>query len=317
MFLVALSVALPFLLLAIQGELTPALDLGVVRQIVLPTAIVVYIIGVTPLIWRSEESMAESLRPVVNLDSKAYTDLVVRSGRRTTRAGWLAFAAGSLFGLWLNDPAAVVAQRSAFHWYLLVSYMVMFGAMGWIVYSAWMSTRLTAKLHRESLEVDIFDISPFEPVGRQGLTLALLFVGGTLISLIFVFSWVDIFRWQNLIIYSTLLAVSLLLFFFAMWPTHSALTQVKKRRLYASRQNIARAYYRLEKETNAGNDVQSVAFEIEAWMTMEQRLKLTRTWPYNTEMLRTLFISILTPLFLAGARVVTTLLAEQWPPSGR
>jgi hypothetical protein len=48
------------------------------------------------------------------------------------------------------------------------------------------------------------------------------------------------------------------------------------------------------------------------WIVLEQRLKLAHTWPYNTEMLRTLTITILTPLFVALLCVASALLLEQW-----
>ena len=66
----------------------------------------------------------------------------------------------------------------------------------------------------------------------------------------------------------------------------------------------------LETLAAEGADTQQVATEVQAWLTLEQRLKQTLTWPYDTEILRTLFISVLTPLFVAIARVVGTYLTE-------
>lgn len=59
-------------------------------------------------------------------------------------------------------------------------------------------------------------------------------------------------------------------------------------------------------EARSGNisSTQPVAAEVQAW------LKQTRTWPYDTEMLRTLFLSVLSPLFVAIARTVGTYLTE-------
>jgi hypothetical protein len=43
-------------------------------------------------------------------------------------------------------------------------------------------------------------------------------------------------------------------------------------------------------------DPGQVAAEFNALAAYEQRLAGTRTWPYNTSMLRTLFVSFLVPL---------------------
>ncbi len=53
-----------------------------------------------------------------------------------------------------------------------------------------------------------------------------------------------------------------------------------------------------------------MATEVQAWLTLERRLSRPRTWPYDTEMLRTLFISVSTPLLVAIARTVGTYLTE-------
>ena len=45
-----------------------------------------------------------------------------------------------------------------------------------------------------------------------------------------------------------------------------------------------------------GEDAQSIAAEVNAWMACEERLSRARTWPYNTEIIGKLLISILMPI---------------------
>ena len=52
-----------------------------------------------------------------------------------------------------------------------------------------------------------------------------------------------------------------------------------------------------------------MATEMNALAIGKQELKATRTWPYNTEMLRTIFISIITPLVVGLSWVVAAWLA--------
>ena len=75
----------------------------------------------------------------------------------------------------------------------------MFGTLGWIVYRAIASTRLSRWLSRQPLDVDIFDITPFEPIGRHSLQLAMVFVGGIILSLVFVFRWEGILTWEDIV----------------------------------------------------------------------------------------------------------------------
>ena len=86
--------------------------------------------------------------------------------------------------------------------------------------------------------------------------------------------------------------------------------RVKEQKLAGVQSLIGQTFRKLEMLAANGADTQPVATEVQAWLTLEQRLKQTRTWPYDTEMLRTLFLSVLTPLFVASARVVGTYMTE-------
>ena len=97
--------------------------------------------------------------------------------------------------------------------------------------------------------------------------------------------------------------IIILLFFLNMWQTHGVLSAVKKQALAEAERKIAHAYRQLKDLPRNQANTQIVTAELDAWIQVEQRLKLTKTWPYNTEMLRTLFISILVPLIAGLARV--------------
>jgi hypothetical protein len=104
--------------------------------------------------------------------------------------------------------------------------------------------------------------------------------------------------------------VTVSIFITVMWPAHRILQRVKGQKLADVQRLIGQTFGKLEKLAANGADTQSVATEVQAWLTLEQRIKQTRTWPHDTEMLRTLFLSVLTPLFVASVRVVGTYLAE-------
>jgi hypothetical protein len=172
------------------------------------------------------------------------------------------------------------------------------------------SARLTALLYRDVLHEEPFDLTPFEPVGRQGLILALIFVGAITLSLLFIYTRTIFSEWPGIIVYSILVLATVLIFFIVMWPAHRILKRVKEQKLVSVQRSIGQTIVKLETLTAKGADIQPLATEVQLWLTLEQRLKKTRTWPYDTEMLRTLFISVLAPLFLALARFVVTYLTQ-------
>ena len=124
----------------------------------------------------------------------------------------------------------------------------------------------------------------------------------------FAYSPGNFFTWRNLVIYGTLATVTILLFFVNMWRTHLVLHQAKQDALGVAQRHLGHAYRTLDELTVQRAELQSIAAEVSAWNAMEQRLKVARTWPYNTEMLRTLFLSALVPLLLALVRQVGALL---------
>ena len=136
------------------------------------------------------------------------------------------------------------------------------------------------------------------------------FVGGTTISLFFAFTWEDILRWQNLVVYAVLIFVTVLVFFLNMWSTHRLLSRTKQLHLANAVQMIAGAYEDLTTLTDRNESMSTAEAKINAWATMEKRLKSTRTWPYDTEILRTLFITALTPIAVGLSKLIAALIAS-------
>jgi hypothetical protein len=160
---------------------------------------------------------------------------------------------------------------------------------------------LIAALHRQLLRIDLFDIKPFEPIGRQSLIIALVFVGGLLLSVLFGLGRRDFLAWPNWLVYIFLALVPIIVFFLNMRGTHRVLAAEKKRNLDAVERTILQACRTLLARIDAGQETGTLGDEINALVAYEQRLQAARTWPYNTAMLRTLFFSVIIP---GGAALV-------------
>jgi hypothetical protein len=280
------------------------------REVLFPAVGILYIIAVAPWIWRAEQEVAESLRPLVHAELNAYNALAQRVWWRSSRGDWIAFGAGILGELLLLTSSPIPDLPYWADIYLVVENLFMYGALVWLIYAAMGSARLTALRHRYILHTDSFDLTAFEPVGRQALVLSLIFVGAITLSLLFVDTRDIFFSWESIVIYSILILVTISIFFVAMWPTHRTLQRVKFQKLTEVQRAIGMAFQMLQTSAAGSADTHMAATELQAWITLERRLKQTRTWPYDTEMLRILFISVLTPLFLAISRAITTLITE-------
>jgi len=171
-----------------------------------------------------------------------------------------------------------------------------------------LSTRLITRLHQAVGEFDILDPRPFEPVGRQSLLLALVFIGGISISILFSFQPGNLsspYFWGE---YGVLVLLVLLIFFLNMRPTHRLMAARKKAELDPLQHQIYQysrmLQDRLAQEQPAG-ELPSV---IQSLAVFEAHLLNAPTWPYNTAMLRALVFSVLIPLLSVLARVLVELI---------
>jgi len=297
---VALVLA-PAVATTLDGVLAEYVREGFWRLLLLPAVVVLYILIVAPILDRAERRVVEAFRPVVLVDDEEYERLVAEASRLSPIGEGLALGLGVVFGLWLGR--SWVAGDSLF-WtklYLPLSAALMFGLLGWTIYAAVAGTRLIAELHRQPLRFDLFDPRPFQPIGRQSLANALVFVGGVVLATLLGLSWESFFAWQNWIVLFLLMLVPVVVFFLSMRDTHRVLATEKRRELEAMQQRIVGASRTLVARFDAGEDGSRLAAEINALVIYEERLKEVQTWPYDTATLRTLFFSVILP---AGAAIV-------------
>ena len=149
----------------------------------LASTAIIYNLLVVPVFSSTDDQIAAGVRPLSQLNDEQYAALVANAVAPRPRMEWLAFGIGvvaqlALFGL----PDTVQPLEL----YIFLACLFMFGTMGWLIYRALASTRLSRKLSRKPLNVDVFDITPFEPIGRHSLHLVMVFIGGIVVSLIFV-----------------------------------------------------------------------------------------------------------------------------------
>jgi hypothetical protein len=309
-----IGIALSLLMLAaiyVDGVVDRLLTAGYWRFVLEGSALIVYVLAVSQPLQNTRAWVATGLRPIVPLDDDAYQSLIDEASQSNVRGELTGLGLGMLFTISLSASGFTPLEDAFWTTVLLVPFaLLMWGLIGWLTYGAVSVIGFTSTLLRQPLDFDIFDPSPFEPIGRQSLALSLTFIGGILISFIFSLRpdvLVDVRVW---IIYTCLTVVTLLVFFLNMRSTHSLMSRAKAQARVRIEHHMATAFHRMDTLAAEAENVESVAVQINAWATYRQEIKLVRTWPYNTEMLRTLFLTILTPVFIGLARVVAMLLAQ-------
>lgn len=305
-----LLVLAPILAAYLDGLLVDSFRRDYWRLLLQPAAVITYILAVSLIIGREEGRVVEAFRPLVLIDDEGFDRLVEHASRINPIGEVAAFGVGASFGLWLGNSWFADGDAFWLRLYLPLSLGFMFGLLLWTIYVAMAGTRLSAELHRQPLRIDIFDMTPFEPIGRQSLVIALVFVGGIVLGMLFSLRQETVYDWRNWVVYFLLAPVPIVLFFLNMRGTHRVLAAEKKRELAAVQQDILQACRALMERMEASEDTGTLGAEINALATYEERLQGASTWPYDTGQLRTLFVSVIIPGGAALVRAVSEMMLE-------
>ena len=236
-----------------------------------------------------------ALMEVIQVKEEEFVGIVRKSSEVDNRLELIAFVLGAIFGFLAASNWTIEEQYSLLRVYLPIANAVMFGSIFWIAISSIASTRLQTEVHKLPMEIDLFNLKPFEPIGRHSLFIALAFIGGCVISVIHLFPIADAMNYWNLVVYGLLISTVILLFFLSMRHTHRKLAEKKASELLNARKNISSCFQALQQRSGSNEDIREISTELDLWTKYELRLKDARTWPYNTAMLRTLFLSVLLP----------------------
>ncbi len=279
----------------LDGSLSELLATGRWRVLLAPPAVILYIVAVAPRMDVMDTRVLHTLRSVTLVDDRTFDAIVAESSSLRPRNELLAMVVGAGLGL-----ALVLAQPDGIGSPAMAAWgittILMYGLLGWTVYASIASTRLTAAVLRQPLSINPLDTSPFEAIGRQSLLLALIFVGGISLSLLLSVQEPNVFRepafWLS---FAPMALAPVIIFFLTMRPTHRVLYAAKNRELKAARARILQVSSDLAQRVDSSQDSLGLAQVTSALLAYEQRLTDARTWPYNTAMLRTLFLSVLVP----------------------
>ncbi len=278
------------------------------RSRLFPPTIITYILLVSPALGRMSEEVLEAFRPLLAIDEDEFDCLIHQTATIPRRGEWIAIAVGTIVGV--VPPLTAIDATPVW----LTVYQALFAGatnalLAWVAYVSVIDTRWITALLRQPLHFHPLDPSPFRAVGRQSLAIALSFVGGISLSLLFVLFQPDatlspLFWLPNI----PLALVPIIVFYLNMQPTHRVLLAAKKAELKKVRRRVVEAYEQMLPAMESGDNLLGTSIALDALVAYETRLSAARTWPYNTEMLRTLLLSVLLPIGVTFLRTLIDLL---------
>lgn len=274
------------------------------RGLFIPPTILIYILIIAPRTTHSLQQLLKTFRPIVLLEDEEFQALVFQATRIKGSNEFISILLGALIGFG-TSLRSISGQFSWLNLYWVLLNILMYGLISWTVYVSLAGTKLTNTLLRQPLNIDPFDTTPFQPIGRQSFFNALVFIGGITLSLLFIkFDFSILQEALFWLIYGPLTFIPILIFFMTMAPTHRALANAKNLELEAVQLQLRKSCRQLMDRLEKKQETENLPDEINALATYEQHLQNARTWPYNTAMLRTLFFSVFFPLVTILGRLV-------------
>jgi hypothetical protein len=279
--------------------------------------LVAYILSTQLALRRLRESAIQAFRPLVLLDDDDFSHVLAEAHLFDRRREWLAVGlslAGTLLLSRPWDPRGTFWAAGS-GWLMLndvVSFGLLWGLLGWFAYSSLSSTRLFSRLRCHTADINVFELGFLEPIGRWSLGIALVFMGGNTLSLLFLPG--RALHAQIVMFYIPLVLVPVLVFFLNMMSTHDMIVRAKRRAMKLVRDGLAAASQRMKVRVAQDEleDVVDPFATFTSWVAVENRLKQVPEWPYTQSILRRLVASMVVPIAVLVAGDVLFEILVQW-----
>jgi hypothetical protein len=286
----------------LDGVLDAAFNLQFWRSASMYPGIIAYILWLQPPARRLRDAAILALRPLVPVDDEEFYRLVASEPLFDRRGQVLGLVFGALalllFRPWQALPSWLML------WQLLAGGL-MFGLLGWVVYTSLVGNRLGADW-QISEEINVFELQRLEPIARWSLGSALAYIGGITLSLLFIGRFtLDL---AHALIYGVLTLAALVVFFSNMRNTHHMMVQAKDRELGRVSRRLAALSEALRQGAEQGrSEEMMVLVNLSLWRAYEKQVGELPEWPYTDEIRRNLLASMLLPL---AAYIVPALLLQ-------
>jgi hypothetical protein len=161
-----------------DGVFDRAFDAHFWRLLLLQPALSVWWVGTLVVVGAMRDRALASLRAIVLLPGGRLAALCAEQRAVGRRFAWACVAAGVLAGNALLQPWNASTDLPRVYALRLLMTAIVWALIGGFVGETLSAARLLARLQREQLRLDLFDLSPLLPVARWALSIVLGFAGG-------------------------------------------------------------------------------------------------------------------------------------------
>ncbi len=311
--IIAIVLVLQFIVVTYVSDSTSRLvELEFLRQFLEELVLITFILAFYPFIWRLWNEALQALKPLLQLDDSAFAQLVVDISTWNRKREWIAVFVGVIFMLILNQPWTW-SWESNNTWlsaYSLEVAILVWGLLGWLVYSTLLGIMRINRISRLKLNLDIFNAGMLTPISRWSLSISAVFIGGISLSLLFQ-TQEQLLTWNVITTYVILVTITLLIFFLSMRSIHSAMVEAKQQKLTLVRKHLTMATHEMENRAIDGQlegiSELSSTVAVAAWAAYEKSVQEASEWPFNTAIIRRLFASILIPASVYLLKILSAL----------
>jgi len=279
------------------------------RELLDSPVMTIYILVVYPFVRRLWERAIQAIQPLLSEDGE-FERMLKQIIEPKRRWEWTALLAGAVFWLLVSQPwnANWVPGEFWLHVYEIITFPILFGLLGWLIYDSLKGARMLGRLSHQELNLDIFDGGVLSPIAYYSLSVSLAFIGGISLSLVFQ-TPKSLLMWNNITIYAVLVGATILIFFLSMWSAHNAMARVKRGELSMVRRQLAEASRELKELTAQGQlkGMEGLSSAIAGWVTYERRVQEAPSWPFNASIIRRLMASVLVPAIVYLIKILSGL----------
>ncbi|MFA5787698.1 MAG: hypothetical protein WDA71_12085, partial [Actinomycetota bacterium] len=183
-FAILLLVA-PFLVAWLEGDMPWLIETGRWRSILVSPTIITYVLAVAPRQAALEARVLDSLRPLLFDEQAGLSRLAQQAGGMSVGREVAAFSVGAALAVAMS-ARGLRDGVTGLELVLVLEQALIYGLMGVVVYGSLAGTRVTSALLGLDLKIEPLDVSLFVAIGRQSLSMALIFVGGITLSFLLI-----------------------------------------------------------------------------------------------------------------------------------
>ena len=174
--------------------------------------------------------------------------------------------------------------------YTYLSQLLMMSMLGFVIFITLAEAALISKLHEYPMRVNLFDTTLFQALGRSSLTSALMMIGGNTLVVVVLPSRYLLNVFALALIVGVVL-LSIVAFFLNLRDTHRVMAEAKQNELKIVREKMSAAFGELKTHGTIANPE-----ILPSWLAYEKRLEQVSEWPFNTDTIRSLVVSVFVPM---------------------